>query len=84
MSAMAVVTVYVSSEYINNQNRVNRVIANMGDTGRRFSSDRLNPSAQATPFEISFSTVGNAPCEISFYIFNHSLTDTAKRYQDEI
>lgn len=84
MAVMAVVTVYVSSEYINNQNRVNRVIANMGDTGRRFSSDRLNASTTITSYEVPFPTAGEAPCEIPFYIFNHSLTDTAKRYQDEI
>ena len=86
LAAMAVVTMYVSVEYINNQNRVNRVIANMGDTGRRFSSDRLSSSTTITPYEVPFPTVTvvDAPCEISFYIFNHSLTDTAKRYQDEI
>lgn len=82
--AMAVITVYVSAEYIQDQNRVKRVIANMGDTGKRFSSDRLNPTDSITPYEVPFSTEGDDLCPIAFQIYNHSLTDSSKKYQGEI
>lgn len=84
MSVMAVITVYVSSEYIQDQNRVKRVIANMGDTGKRFSSDRLNPTNDIIPYEVPFSTEGDDLCPIAFQIYNHSLTDSSKKYQGEI
>ena len=84
LSVLAVITVYVSAEYIQDQNREKRVIANMGDTGKRFSSDRLNAASTITPYEVPFPTSGDDLCPVTFQIFNHSLTDSGKRYQGEI
>lgn len=84
LSVLAVITVYVSAEYIQDQNRVKRVIANMGDTGKRFSSDRLFPTDTISPNDVPFPTTGDDLCPVTFQIYNHSLTDSSKRYQDEI
>ena len=85
LSIIAFFTVHVAAEYIQDQNREKRVIANAGDAGKRFSSDRLISSSSITPYEVPFSTTGDDPlCHISFQIFNHSLSDTAKRYPEEI
>lgn len=84
LSVTAVLTMYVSAEYIRDQNREKRVVANMGDTGKRFASDRLTAITTPQAYEIPFSTTGNDPCEIDFKLYNYSLKDINKIYQSPI
>ncbi|MBR4626632.1 MAG: hypothetical protein IKO47_02845 [Ruminococcus sp.] len=83
VSVTAAVGVFSYSAYIQDQNREKRVVANMGDSGKRFSSDRLSAITTPSPNEVPVAANSVNPT-IDFHIYNFSSKDNTRWYPGEI
>lgn len=70
------------AEYIEEQNRIKRVVANTAETGQMFASDYLEIN-NLTPRKISSFSTENS-CEIPIKIWNYNPNDPVNFYQKKM